>query len=515
MASLRRGIFAEVDQDMVQKQIRMGNPQYLAAFRELNVSRSGFINLEELGRALLSIKATVESVSPRLRPSRPFHPATCCWLSAKFGGASRQLNTAQFCELMDYLQNARSIFEQVDVHKTGDVDCGELHRAFQLSGINMSVETVARIGRSYDADGSGKLEFDEFVQMRLEWAAYIDAWQVATQGCPRMPPATLLAVLEEIKRSLEPVGQLLSSHGSAPLRDARGLIYAGMFRHHSFQQATCERLIIRFGKGDLFLSFEQFCDMMVFLKEMKAVFCRLDKDSSGSLGLGELCAAFDLAGMHLPPELVRQIGQSYDKDGSGALEFDEFLQLAAEWQELWQAQARFGSAGVDRISALQLQELMSHLLVLHRVVNGEVATPRPFSLSTCQWLVARFGTCRPGESVPQGLTYVDFLNVSHYLKACSDRFFLSFAGGALLAPQLPLALVEFGVSLGAEAMRALCQSYCLTETSALNFDQFLHILLECQVYDHCFNTQAQYPTILTSVIAAKPPSGISAVRSGW
>ena len=64
-----------------------------------------------------------------------------------------------------------------------------------------------KIGRSYDADHNGVLTFDEFVQLRLEWDLYLNAWAShVPAGMNNIHPQQLLTVLDAVKRSLEPVG---------------------------------------------------------------------------------------------------------------------------------------------------------------------------------------------------------------------------------------------------------------------------------------------------------------------
>merc|ERR1711879_448633 len=93
---------------------------------------------------------------------------------------------------------------------------------------------------------------------------------------------------------------------------------------------TCEMLILRFGNGNVYINFEQFCMMMEFLKEQKKRFTAVDVDRSGNLDSIELAQFFDQLGMPMPPLQVHAIGHRYDQDNSGSLEFDEFLQLMVE-----------------------------------------------------------------------------------------------------------------------------------------------------------------------------------------
>ncbi|CAE7203687.1 CML8 [Symbiodinium natans] len=242
--------------------------------------------------------------------------------------------------------------------------------------------------------------------MRLEWDFYIAAWDVQTQGALQIAPNQLLQVS----------GALLPLAGIS----IQGIFYASMpcaqlaassdIGNHCLR---CERLIIRFGQGSLFLNFEQFCSMMVFLKEMKSAFSSLDHKGAGSLQLPELCNAFWRARINLPEALIQQIGKRFDSDNSGGIEFDEFIQMTAEWHEMWKLQDRFSTT----IAAEELSRMLGSVQVIYQVINGSIQTLRPFSLNTCRWLIAKFGTCQAGERFAKRLAYQEFLQLIQYLKA--------------------------------------------------------------------------------------------------
>jgi len=481
-AGKKRGLFADGDQS---KRARSSNrPEYVAAFKAFDADGSGTIDFRELSNAMMAVKSSGCSLF-----HRHFNEIPCCWLWARFASSSG-LTAEQFFELLDHVQNLKSIFEQVDVNQNGAIDCVELHRAFQASGIALDQATVAQVGRSYDNyRHTGSLEFDEFVQMRLEWDMYIEAWQRVTNDSHTISPGQLLQVLEEVKRSIEPVGTALRSQVSIPIVTRHGLLYSSMFStSRQFQTQTCEKLIIRFGGGSFFLTFEQFCTMLVFMKEVKEAFCSFDENGDGSLSCGELSNAFTRMGMPMPSDLVAQLGRSYDMDSSGQIEFDEFLQMTTEWLEMREAQARFSAAAAAQLGPAELQELMGAVRVLYKVVNGTVQTLRPFSLKTCRWLVAKFGTCRSGEHFAKGLTYLEFLKLVQYLKSSYEHFMRSDSSknGCISASELRMVFATNGLNLRPEVADNICSSYDLDNSGQLQFDEFIQMLVECQLYDQKF-----------------------------
>mmetsp|Transcript_74846 Transcript_74846/g.243068 ORF Transcript_74846/g.243068 Transcript_74846/m.243068 type:complete len:551 (+) Transcript_74846:112-1764(+) len=517
--SRKRGLFLDLSQEPFAKAARQTNAEYLAAFQAFDIDRSGFIDIAELSNALQAVQHSVEATSPgvsnRLFP-RPFQVTTCCWLCARFGDGAR-LSGTQFCELLDYVRNLKDIFNEIDVDTSGSISCAELHRAFQLSGVNVAENVVAQVGRSYDADSSGTLEFDEFVQMRLEWDCYITAWDRATSGNTVIQPERLLQVLEEVKRSMEPVGQSLQRQADVPVFMSQGLFFTSMFKvHRPFQAQTCEWLIIRFGEGNLFLTFSQYSAMLVFMKEMKSAFCKLDANASGSLNLDELYNCFAGLGMQLPPQLVAQIGQSFDRDNSGEIEFDEFVQMAVEWHEMMQQQSRFTEQASGRISATDLQELFGCVRVLYRVRDGAVQTMRAFSPHACRWLVAMFGSPMPGEAFAQGLAWNEFLTVIQYLKGAYAKYLTCDISrhGAVTTQDLWVALAACGIHMTQEVVDNIRRCYDTDSSGTFEFDEFIQLLVECQLYDQVFDARVAQPSTLTPLNRLNPLLGPALAAAG-
>mmetsp|Transcript_63148 Transcript_63148/g.113670 ORF Transcript_63148/g.113670 Transcript_63148/m.113670 type:complete len:555 (-) Transcript_63148:67-1731(-) len=508
--SMKRGLLGDANQDPMAKHARLSNPEFLAAFRAFDPANTGFMDISGLNSALQAVKVSVEAGTQHCLQNRPFQASTCCFLLARFGTGGR-LTAYQWCELLDYLQNLKSIFMQVDADHSGAIEFAELHRAFQVSGVHIDPAVVVEVGKSYDGNGDGGLEFDEFVQMLLEWDYYVNAWDQSTQGGATIAPQQLLDVLEKIKLSVEPLGALLGSQEGVPLATARGIVYASQFgQHKPFHINTCERLIVRFGQGCPFLNFGQFCSMMVFLKEMKAAFSSVDSNGSGGLNMAELCNVFTRAGLNLPDQLIMQIGQSFDSDNSGEIEFDEFIQIAAEWQEMLGLQGRFvGSQGAATLNVEELQQLLGTVRVFYQVINGAVQSLRAFSLNTCRWLIAKFGTCQVGDRFARGVSYPEFLSLVQYLKECYEvflRFDVDRSASVNLSELFAL-LAACGLSLSPEAVDNIRLSYDKDQSGTLEFDEFVEMLLEVQLYDQCFTARERHPSILSPLNTANPILG--------
>merc|ERR1719324_1709392 len=97
--------------------------------------------------------------------------------------------------------------------------------------------------------------------------------------------------------------------------------------------------------------------MMEFLKEQKKIFTTIDKDKSGNLDLNELATALAASGLPMPAEQAIQLGRQFDADNSGALEFDEFLQMMVQYTQVAPLQGQWSGFAQQRATAEDLQML--------------------------------------------------------------------------------------------------------------------------------------------------------------
>lgn len=503
----RKGMFSAPDPQAAA--LALGNVEYQAAFQMFDKDGSQSIDLVELSQALQAVKQSVEGGTRRQTFPSTFNPNTVLFLAAKFGSSyggglvGQSLSFPQFAPMLQYLEGLKQIFSQIDTDNTGDLDVSELSRALNYSGFNvtpglsggndsLSMQVAQKIGQAYDADGNGVLSFDEFTQLRCEWDVYITAWnQHVLPGSNQMEPGQILAVLEDIKKSLEPVGMMaMNPGGLANLAGFNGAAFNGLYFNSMFTVQrpflvrTCEMLIIRFGNGNITLTFEQFCMLMEFLKQQKKIFMQFDLDRSGSLGLAELVNAFNASGIPLPAEQVQQIGQRYDQDNSGEIEFDEFLQMMAEWSQVSSAQSQFANFAQERATAFDLQKLFPSITMFYRTINGAIPTMRPFSLSTCRTLVAMFGTPQPGEPFAQGVTYPQFLMLMQRVKQVACQFAeADFThDGTISGQELKVAMRRSGSMLPDVAIMGMLASHDVNHDGRLAFDEFLQMLLDAELF---------------------------------
>eukprot|EP01083_Nonionella_stella_P034740 94990_1 len=63
------------------------------------------------------------------------------------------------------------------------------------------------------------------------------------------------------------------------------------------------------------------------MQEVKEAFNLFDTDNSGTIDVKELKAAMRALGFEVKKEEIRNMLMEFDKDGSGEIEFDEFIQM--------------------------------------------------------------------------------------------------------------------------------------------------------------------------------------------
>lgn len=333
----------------------------------------------ELSDLLQSMKCEAEGAgSLEAMFTRPVHQRTILWLGSRFAASGNgMIGFDQFVDMMEYLENIRRIFEEIDVDKSGAIDLSELTKAFSRSGFKVEAcdpDVMQQIGQKYDLSSNQVLTFDEFLLLRLEWDVYIDAWDsVVNSGVKVLSADQLLIVLERIKKSLEPVASLVGQCCGPSFdfnTDYLGrLYYQSMFSHtRSFSACTCTALVAKFGAGSQYLTFEQFCVMMEFLVEQKEKFATVDATRSGALDVPQLASLSDFS--HLKADVVHQLALRYNQRGDGYLHFDEFLQLMVEWKAETKSKRRLWKVCAVLAFAVLLIALGAYLCAVFVVCAG-------------------------------------------------------------------------------------------------------------------------------------------------
>lgn len=104
------------------------------------------------------------------------------------------------------------------------------------------------------------------------------------------------------------------------------------------------------------------------VQEYKEAFQLFDKDGGGTISIKELKQVFDALGQHPSEEEVQNMISEVDEDGSGEIDFEEFLKLMAAKQanmtmedELRGAFSVFDRDGSGYISSQELKQVLENL----------------------------------------------------------------------------------------------------------------------------------------------------------
>lgn len=148
-----------VTQPMQQQQQQQQSHQSVNTvqlFQAVDTDGSGSIDKHELQRALSQGHLEFQSRTSEL-------------LIKMFDqNGKNNINFNQFCSLWDYLTQWKAHFDHFDTDRSGTIDHGELSRALHMSGYQLSGNVVKNMLQKYDADGSGSISFDEYIQLQVE-----------------------------------------------------------------------------------------------------------------------------------------------------------------------------------------------------------------------------------------------------------------------------------------------------------------------------------------------------------
>lgn len=161
----------------------------------------------------------------------------------------------------------------------------------------LDLHTFAVTFRTFDVDGSGSIDADE-----------------------------LTAVFKQMGQgaSKDDVQELLEQFDADNSGGIEWLEFLEMMRF--FYSAKKEDYVKEFLEPAK--AFPQFNDdeISVFVQ----TFRMFDLDDSGSIDANELATVFAYMGMSSTPEVVAAVIEKYDADGSGEIEWNEFLQMMAD-----------------------------------------------------------------------------------------------------------------------------------------------------------------------------------------
>lgn len=79
-----------------------------------------------------------------------------------------KIDKKEFVRLDKYIRDWQQCFNSIDRDRSGKIDAAELSSAITSFGYRFSQPFMDYMVKTYDEDRSGKIEFDEFIQIFVE-----------------------------------------------------------------------------------------------------------------------------------------------------------------------------------------------------------------------------------------------------------------------------------------------------------------------------------------------------------
>lgn len=362
--------FDEFCQFMVEWEV------YAKVFQELDTDKNGRISVSELHTMLTKMQEDFANIwaNQWRAMRRPFSRDTCLLLLRKFAGADDydgdpanlpQLGFAHFGELLKYLSELKERFTELDANKDGALGFQELKAMlYSIGAVNPTEDLLSRIGRLYDKDANGVLEFDEFCQFTLEWEAYLQVYLKHAHPLDGLTPLGL----QNILGNLPDICCFQDNRASPNHRDR--YLFEGNRLMRDFSLKTCRTLVAKFSSGRPALTALEYMEMLEYMKRLKILFNENDLLTNGVLNIAEMGRAFSVSGLNISNQALLNIMSAYTCDHLNAgteyasLHFDSFVQLRIELEILTNLFA--AAADANGIAHLQFEQLLDIIYAVPR-----------------------------------------------------------------------------------------------------------------------------------------------------
>jgi len=232
-------------------------------------------------------------------------------LIAKVGGICQNMLRGGFPEntiaaviqalfLDQSAKNMQPAFGVFDPRGRGEVSRAEFAPAMLLMGEDIEESRVADLFIEFDADGSGSIDFDEFVAMMRK----LNPLRAADRATKCDATTAAIVLDHDIAQRLHPLQK----------RKA-GIIIKNMLKA-GYQEYHVNAVI-----KAVFFGFH------IHDPAWQAAWSVFDEDGSGAMDAKELKRAMKLIGNNVTAEKLDQYFVEADEDGSGEIDFGEFVTL--------------------------------------------------------------------------------------------------------------------------------------------------------------------------------------------
>lgn len=212
-----------------------------------------------------------------------------------------RLNFVEFVPAWPLMSGrATQAFVEADTDSSGGITRSELAQAYRAAGVSLTNAELDAAFAAADEDGSGLLEFNEFIALADVLSGKMDA------------------SLDNF--DTDKSGTLSKTELAAAYRTV-GLSYDPATVDAAFAAADTD------GSGEVdFVEYKPTYDL--FNSVVKNAMAKYDVDQSGTLSKAEVGAALRAVGIMMTPAQLDAFFNSADADGNGQLDFDEFVPIA-------------------------------------------------------------------------------------------------------------------------------------------------------------------------------------------
>ncbi|ENN80482.1 hypothetical protein YQE_03086, partial [Dendroctonus ponderosae] len=235
----------------------------------------------------------------------------------------------------------KKAFDTFDVEKKGSIGTQMVRTIFAMLGITTTEQILNEIIAEVDTDGSGELEFEEFVTLAAKFMVEEDA--------------------EAMQQELKEAFRLYDKEGN-------GYISTKTLKEilkELDDKLTNDELDMIIAEIDTDGSGTVDFDVL------KNAFDTFDVEKKGSIGVVMIGTILSMLGVQTTDKMLAEIIAEVDEDGSGELEFAEFVTLASRFmveedaeamqQELKEAFRLYDKEGNGYITTSTLKEILKEL----------------------------------------------------------------------------------------------------------------------------------------------------------
>ena len=238
------------------------------------------------------------------------------------------------------LEKIETIFGRYDADRSGDIDMVELRKALADLGLAVDIPQAAQLLADFDADASGRLEYDEFKRLVLQLRTFQERG-AAAPAPPRKPPPSRKPPPPKAPPAKPPPAK---PPPAKPPATGEGLPPPGKKAPPPGKKAPPpgnkapppgnkapppgKKAPPPPNKGAA----------AVVRPSAADAFARYDTDRSGDIDMVELRNALLALGLQVDVPQAAEVLAKYDADKSGRLELDEFERLVAQLTSFQQQQ---------------------------------------------------------------------------------------------------------------------------------------------------------------------------------